>query len=82
MFPKSKAVKDKFIYDPEHGGGRRRRQKHLPRQPLLNDDDQIGNDTQRMDFNKRLNSPNNMLQPPMNQNFSSPTNPFEIAQDV
>ena len=29
--PKSKAVRGKFIYDPEHGGGRRRRDKHLPR---------------------------------------------------
>ena len=28
--PKSLAVRGKFIYDPEHGGGRRRRDKQLP----------------------------------------------------
>ena len=32
MFPKSKAVRGKFVFDPEHGGGRRRRDKHLPKQ--------------------------------------------------
>ena len=25
------ACREKFIFDPEHGGGRRRRNKHLPR---------------------------------------------------
>jgi len=29
--PKSKAIRGKFIFDPEHGGGRRRRDKHLPK---------------------------------------------------
>jgi hypothetical protein len=35
--PKSLAVRDKFVYDPEHGGGRRRRNKHLPRQKVFTD---------------------------------------------
>jgi hypothetical protein len=30
--PKSLAVRGKFVFDPEHGGGRRRRDKHLPKQ--------------------------------------------------
>jgi len=29
--PKPLAVREKFVFDPEHGGGRRRRCKHLPR---------------------------------------------------
>jgi hypothetical protein len=31
FMPKSKAIREKFIFDPEHGGGRKRRNKHLPK---------------------------------------------------
>ena len=41
--PKSLAVRGKFVFDPEHGGGRRRRDKHLPRQKnFTENDDKIG----------------------------------------
>ena len=37
LFPKSLAVKEKFVYDPEHGGGRRRRNRKCPR--IIDHDD-------------------------------------------
>lgn len=61
------AVRGKFVYDPEHGGGRRRRDKHLPRQKTYTDN----NDYIGYDFKKRLNSPK-MMSP----------NPFEISEEV
>lgn len=69
--PKSLAIRGKFIYDPEHGGGRRRRDKHLPRQKVFTtNNDKIGYDDIR-DFKTRLNSPK----------VTSP-NPFEISNEV
>ena len=40
LFPKSLAVKEKFVYDPEHGGGRKRRNRKCPR--IIDHEDQIG----------------------------------------
>ena len=69
--PKSLAIRGKFIFDPEHGGGRRRRDKHLPRQKTFTENnDKIGYNDIR-DFKSRLNSPK----------VTSP-NPFEISQEV
>jgi hypothetical protein len=89
LFPKSKAVRGKFIYDPEHGGGRRRRDKHLPKQRIYTESmDKIGYDD-ITNFNQRLGlaqSPNNHQDnkkkkiAPLKQ-FQSP-NPFEIAEEV
>ncbi len=50
--PKSKAIRGKFVYDPEHGGGRRRRDKHLPKQKMYEENsDRIGD---RLDFHSRI----------------------------
>jgi hypothetical protein len=47
-------VRGKFIADPEHGGGRQRRDRHLPKQRQYTDNlEKIGYD-KPMDFNKRL----------------------------
>tara|TARA_B110000285_G_C15040183_1_gene571396 strand:- start:301 stop:540 length:240 start_codon:yes stop_codon:yes gene_type:complete len=40
LFPKSKAIKEKFVFDPEHGGGRRRRDRKRSR--ITCQDDQLG----------------------------------------
>ena len=49
------AVRDKFVYDPEHGGGRRRRNKHLPRQKqYFDNDEKIGYECGPCNFNDRL----------------------------
>ena len=49
--PKPKAVREKFIFDPEHGGGRRRRDKHLPKRKFYEENsDKIGD---RLDFQMR-----------------------------
>ena len=41
--PKSLAIRGKFVFDPEHGGGRRRRDKHLPRHKIFTENtDKIG----------------------------------------
>lgn len=52
--PKSKAIREKFVFDPEHGGGRKRRNKHLPKQKQYTEEtDKIGyNDV--ASFNDRL----------------------------
>jgi len=49
-------VRGKFVFDPEHGGGRRRRDKHLPKQKVYTEDtDRIGYEQDNiLDFNKRL----------------------------
>ena len=58
------------MFDPENGGGRRRRDKHLPRQKNFTDNnDKIGYDDIR-DFKARMNSPK----------VASP-NPFEISKE-
>jgi hypothetical protein len=70
--PKSLAVRGKFIFDPEHGGGRRRRDKHLPRQKNFTDNyDKIGYSDNIRSFKARLNSPK----------VTSP-NPFEISEEL
>jgi len=89
---KPKAVRDKFIYDPEHGGGRRRRNKHLPRQKQYSDnEDKIGYECGPCNFNDRLafrspcdsESPLKKVQPKLCQKvFMSSSNPFEVAKDV
>lgn len=49
------AVRGKFVFDPEHGGGRRRRDKHLPRQKQFDlNEDKIGYDGEPCDFKSRL----------------------------
>ena len=80
QFPKSKAVRGKFVYDPEHGGGRRRRDKHLPKQKMYTENtDKIGegqlsfNARIGLDFKLRSDSP---------ELLKSPTNPFEVVQDI
>ena len=41
--PRPKAVRNKHIFDPEHGGGRIRRNKQLPKQKFyLENPDKIG----------------------------------------
>ena len=67
------AVRGKFVFDPEHGGGRRRRDKHLPRQKQFDiNEDKIGYDGGPCDFKSRLgrlgspndsDSPLKMIQP-------------------
>jgi len=47
--PKSKAVKGLFVFDPEHGGGRRRRDKHCPRTKIFTEN------TDKIEYNKDLN---------------------------
>ena len=50
--PKSKAIREKFVYDPEHGGGRRRRDKRRPKQKFYEENsDKIGD---RLDFHSRI----------------------------
>jgi hypothetical protein len=50
--PKPKAVRDKHIFDPEHGGGRRRRDKHLPKRKFYEENsDKIGD---RLNFHARI----------------------------
>ena len=51
--PKSKAVKGKFIFDPEHGGGRRRRDRKLQRITQEPNEDKIGYDHIK-DFKRRI----------------------------
>lgn len=69
------AVKEKFIYDPENGGGRRRRDRVL-KQPRNYDIDKLEYDESSiLSFNERLG----LHEPPSRQ--LSP-NPFEIAKDL
>lgn len=73
--PKSLAVRGKFVFDPEHGGGRRRRDKHLPRHKIFTDDtDQIGYNNN--DLKKRFEM--NDLSGDEEENFQG--NPFAVAQ--
>jgi rhodanese-related sulfurtransferase len=52
--PRPLAVRGKFVLDVEHGGGRRRRQKHLSRQQMFQDNpDKIGYDSIQ-DFQSRF----------------------------
>lgn len=50
--PKPKAIQGVHIYDPEHGGGRIRRNKHLPRSKYYDENsDKIGD---RLNFHARI----------------------------
>ena len=50
--PRPKAVRNKHIFDPEHGGGRIRRNKHLPKRKFYEENsDKIGD---RLNFHTRL----------------------------
>lgn len=50
--PKPKAIREKHIFDPEHGGGRRRRDKHLPKRKFYEENsDKIGD---RIGFHERI----------------------------
>lgn len=50
--PKPKAIREKHIFDPEHGGGRRRRDKHLPKRKFYEENsDKIGD---RIGFHARI----------------------------
>lgn len=75
LFPKSLAVKEKFVYDPEHGGGRRRRNRKCPR--IIDPEDQIGQRKIR-DFEDDFESGCNLKG---NDKFLSPM-PFEIADNI
>lgn len=80
--PRPLAVRDKFVLDVEHGGGRRRRQKHLSRQQMFHDNpDKIGYDSIQ-DFQSRFvgQSPDK-LRSKLENVVCSP-NPFELAHDI
>ena len=50
--PRPKAVRNKHIFDPEHGGGRIRRNKHLPKRKFYEENsDKIGD---RLNFHARI----------------------------
>lgn len=50
--PRPKAVRHKHIFDPEHGGGRIRRNKHLPKRKFYDENsDKIGD---RLNFHVRI----------------------------
>ena len=78
LFPKSLANKDKFIYDPEHGGGRRRRNRKCPR--IIDADDQIGQRKIR-EFEDDFESNLNLAENTRKEKFLSP-GPFEIADNI
>jgi len=93
LFPKSKAIRGKFVFDPEHGGGRRRRDKHLPSQKqYTNTTDIIEYDENIVDFNTRLGLQDSCCSPERttgnkgsskNRDLSPTTpNPFEIAPEI
>ena len=48
------AVRGKFIYDPENGGGRQRRDKRIPIQKRLNNEDLDRIEKSYGNFNDRL----------------------------
>ena len=49
-----KAIKEKFIYDPENGGGRKRRDKRQPRWKIYTENmDKLGSQD-ILDFNARI----------------------------
>lgn len=50
--PRPLAVRDKHIFDPEHGGGRIRRNKHIPKRKFYEDNsDKIG---EMLNFHERI----------------------------
>ena len=74
--PKSLAVRGKFVFDPEHGGGRRRRDKRAGHFKFTENTDKIGYSNNCCDLNKcfeindlsdddvdKLNNPFAMAQP-------------------
>ena len=75
LFPKSKAIKEKFVFDPEHGGGRRRRDRKRSR--ITCHDDQLGQGKIR-NFQK---VDENGLALKKKDEFLSPM-PFEIASNL
>lgn len=84
-FAKPLAVRDKFVFDPEHGGGRRRRNKRkVPMfiSDLSNANDLIGCST---DLNTRLglqeSSSGGKVYQKEEDVFMSP-NPFEMAKEI
>jgi len=50
--PKSLAVRGKFVFDPEHGGGRRRRDKRAGHFKFAENTDKIGYNNNCCDLNK------------------------------
>lgn len=73
--PKSLAVRGKFVFDPEHGGGRRRRDKHLPRHKVFTENtDKIGYNNK--DLNKCF-----QINDLSDDEHERQTNPFQIATD-
>ena len=73
--PKSLAIRGKFVFDPEHGGGRRRRDKHLPRHKIFTENtDKIGYN------NKDLNKCFEINDLSDDEEDNRHINPFAMAQ--
>ena len=90
FMPKSLAIREKFIYDPEHGGGRKRRNKHLPKQKKYTEEtDKIGycdvaSFNARLELRESHHNPMKkiMIEDENNNIVQESANPFEIADDL
>ena len=85
--PKPLATKDKFIYDPEHGGGRKRRNKQMPGRRFRDQEEEMVDSYGPSTFNQRLQTPDQSpfkkVQPKQCQKeFIDDSDPFEIAKDA